>query len=113
MCYFKMAARRSGVWGFFSVSVTDKSMAVCDECGERVARGGCSAKSYTTTNLTNHLKRRHFSQYTELLELEKTKSAADDDSSCRSPSPVTARNLLLIDAFNNLNHMTKATQKHI
>ena len=86
MCYFKMAARRSGVWRFFSVSATD-SKAVCDECGERVARGGCSAKSYTTTNLRNPLKRRHFSQYTELFELEKTKSAADDDGSCRSPSP--------------------------
>ena len=50
MCYFKVAARRSGVWRFFSVSATDKSKAVCDECGKRVARGGCSAKSYTITN---------------------------------------------------------------
>ena len=72
---------------FFSVSVTDESKAVCDECGKRVARGGRSAKSYTTTNLRNHLKRRHFSQYTELLKLEKTKSATDDDGSRRSPSP--------------------------
>ena len=72
------------MWRIFSISVTDESKAVCDECGERVAS---SAKSYTTTNLRNHLKRRHFSQYTELLELERTKSAADDDGSRQSPSP--------------------------
>ena len=82
MCHFKMATKRSGVWRYFSVSVTDESKAVCNECSEKVARGGSSAKSYTTTNL-----KRHLPQYTELLKSEKTKSADNHDSLYRSPSP--------------------------
>ena len=41
------------------ISANFKSIGKTDFCC--LARGGCSAKSYTTINLRNHLKRRHFS----------------------------------------------------
>lgn len=49
-----MAKKRSIIWEFFLVS-EDTKYAICNTCQAKVSRGGGSTKSYTTTNLVNHL----------------------------------------------------------
>ena len=50
----KMARKWSIIWNFFSVS-EDTKYAICTTCQAEVSRGGGITKSYTTTNLVNHL----------------------------------------------------------
>ena len=72
-----MATRKSEVWNFFSISATDDSKAVCEDCGEKVARGGESPKTFTTSNLRKHLKNRHLTLFTKLVEVEKCSTQKD------------------------------------
>uniref|UniRef100_A0A1X7U6A6 BED-type domain-containing protein n=1 Tax=Amphimedon queenslandica TaxID=400682 RepID=A0A1X7U6A6_AMPQE len=58
-----MSNRRSPIWQYFTANEGDKS-AICTTCGTQVSRGGKSVKSFTTTNLVNHLKK-HLAEYKE------------------------------------------------
>ena len=42
-------------------------MAKCLECAQLVSRGGTDKKNFNTTNLSNHLKRKHFRLYQSLI----------------------------------------------
>jgi len=50
-----LGRKTSVIWEFFSVE-EDSRFAICDECEAKVPRGGTSTKSFTTSNLVNHLK---------------------------------------------------------
>ena len=50
----------SRVWKYFSVLENDITRAKCQLCGCLVSRGGNTKKSFSTTNLNNHLLRKHF-----------------------------------------------------
>lgn len=74
--------RRSIICEFFSLC-EDSKFAQCESCGETVDRGGKSTKSYTPTNLVNHLKKHHkeeFEKYAKKKEenIEKQKSMKND-----------------------------------
>lgn len=47
------------IWEFFEVLKNDKTNCKCNLCGVRISRGGKSAKTFTTTNMMNHLKKVH------------------------------------------------------
>jgi len=66
--------KRSEIWSYFSVSVTDEKKAVCHECQENVARGGDKTNSFNTSNLRKHLRIRHPDKLRELEEGEKEAS---------------------------------------
>ena len=55
------------IWEFFSVA-EDSKFAVCGKCQVRVARGGVTTKSFTTSNLVQHLQTNHPEVYKEYLE---------------------------------------------
>ena len=61
----------SSVWEHFTILSSEPSKAECKHCHECISRGGKSAKTFTTTNLGNHLARHH-----PTLELEKSKQSA-------------------------------------
>lgn len=50
---------KSVVWKYFSVKACDNSFAVCNSCKSSIKRGGKDKRSFTTTNLQNHLRRKH------------------------------------------------------
>ena len=47
--------RKSVIWLFFTLG-EDTKFAKCNTCKEMVNRGGKSTKTFTPTNLVNHLK---------------------------------------------------------
>lgn len=49
-----MNRKRSSVWQFFTVSTTDKSLAQCNLCREKL-------KGSHSTNLKRHIERKHHS----------------------------------------------------
>ena len=66
-----MSKRRSPIWQFFTAGESDRQ-ASCSICNASESRGGQSAKSFTTTNLVDHL-RKHPPEY----EDEKNASASE------------------------------------
>ena len=77
--------KRSKIWNYFSISVSDEKKAVCHECQENVARGGDKTNSFNTSNLRKHLRNRHPEKLRELKESEKEvnkkKAAAKEQTS--------------------------------
>ena len=69
-----MAKKRSVIWEFFSEDEASK-YAVCNECRTKVPRGSSSTKSFTTTNLLQHLSTKHVEIHKQYLE-RKTRSEA-------------------------------------
>lgn len=69
-----MASKKESiVWTFFEINNSDKSKAKCIMCGSVYSRGK-TAKSYSTTSLLEHLKKKHSS----LLNAELDKRAEED-----------------------------------
>lgn len=60
--------RRSTVWQFFTICTADASKA---SCSEKLARGGKTVKSFTTSNLKKHLRLCHLSAFKEMEEKER------------------------------------------
>jgi len=62
-----MARKWSVLWEFFCED-EDSKYVVCNECKTKVPRGGSSMKSYTTTNLFQHLSMKHMEIHKQYLE---------------------------------------------
>ena len=54
--------KRFSIWTFFTTAESTK-FAKCSVCLKEVPHGGYSTKSYSTTNLVNHLKSKHPEEY--------------------------------------------------
>jgi len=65
-------SHNSGVWKFFTVSVTDSSRAHCTLCNTSYSRGKerGSMSSLNTSNLHDHLMRKHPIEYKSLISAE-------------------------------------------
>ena len=46
-------------WKYFDVNPKNKNTAVCKLCQAIISKGGKSAKTFTTTNMLNHLRKIH------------------------------------------------------
>jgi len=62
----KMAKEQSAIWEFFSED-EDSKFAIC-KCEMKVPRGGSSTKSYTITNLIQHLSMKQVEIHKQYLE---------------------------------------------
>jgi hypothetical protein len=79
----------SFVWNHFNIYDKDHSKAECKICGSLVSRGGTTAKTYTTSNMSSHLKIKH---PTVLVKTEtKSASAASPTISKPSASPTSEK----------------------
>ena len=84
--------RTSRIWDYFAISEQDVAKAVCKSCKLTVSRGGQSASSFTTTNLKNHLRRYHATQYKELEEALATDKEAEKQKQAAEASTSTTQN---------------------
>ena len=68
-----MAARvkRSGVWEYFVLQVTDDSKVSCSLCNAVISRGGKDTKNFNTSNMRYHLETKHPDEYKQLAAKEK------------------------------------------
>ena len=69
--YFNMEdtrTKRAVIWAYYTLDPEDTKFAKCNTCGEKVSRGGNSAKSHNTTNLVNHVKKKHTEVFHEFTE---------------------------------------------
>ena len=63
-----MPCVKAVIWNYFVVSERNERFAVCQLCRENVSRGGKTIKTFGTSNLIDHLKKKHpvdFKDYEE------------------------------------------------
>lgn len=70
-------SRKSPVWQYFDISLTNQSKAVCKICTTGLSRG-LTAKQFSTTPLINHLKHKHPDQFDEFTKKKESKPASDE-----------------------------------
>ena len=56
---------RSKIWDYFKVNDVDESKANCLICKDKVKRGGHDVRSYGTTGLIHHLRKKHHENFQE------------------------------------------------
>ena len=63
--------KRTAVWNYFIVILTDESKVSCSLCLQEVPGGGKDAKSFNTSNMRRHLEVRHPDEFSQLQAKEK------------------------------------------
>ena len=74
-----IARRKSCIWSFFSLD-EDSKYALCNDCKQKVSRGGATTKTYNTSNLVSHLKTKHSELY-KMFENQKTQETEEPTTS--------------------------------
>jgi hypothetical protein len=59
--------KKSPIWQYFCLLETDNSKATCHLCGSNLSLGSNKPKNQTTTNIKNHLKSKHLTEFTNFL----------------------------------------------
>ena len=59
------------VWNYFVVSERNERFAVCQLCNENVSRGGKTIKTFGTSNLIDHLRKKHPTDFRDYEEKKK------------------------------------------
>ena len=72
------------IWDYFKVSERNQCFAICQDCKNEVSHGDPTVKTFNTSNLINHLRREHptdFKDYEEKKVQElKEKEAAEKNT---------------------------------
>ena len=80
-----MPCVKAAIWDYFKVSVHNQRFAICQQCKNEVSRSGSTVKTFNTSNLINHLRREHptdFKDYEEKKKVQelKEKEAAEKNA---------------------------------
>ena len=58
-----MSRVKAAIWNYFEIFADDERFCICNLCSERVSRGGKTAKTFNTTNLIEHIRKKHPNDY--------------------------------------------------
>ena len=84
-----MAEKKSSVWAYFDVKITDNSKAVCKHCYTELSRGKTNTpKSCSTSSLLTHLRSKHPILYSEMNSIKTTMAAAVEVATATSSNAV-------------------------
>ena len=61
------------IWEYFTIVVGNEHFARCGTCGDRISRGGKTAKNFNTTNMRDHLQKKHPTEYRDYEEKKKVR----------------------------------------
>ena len=59
------------IWDYFKVVEGNQQFACCLACSNRISRGGKTAKNFNTTNVIDHLQKKHPVEYKDYEEKKK------------------------------------------
>ena len=79
--------KRSAVWNYFIVNLTDESKVSYSLCLQEAPRGGKDVKSFNTSNMQCHLEVRHPDEFSQLQAKEKDQRSASSSSSLCDSRP--------------------------
>ena len=99
-CKMSAAAQRkkSSIWFYFEVC-QDTKYARCKCCEEEISGGGGSTKTYNTTNLMSHLKRKHHYLYSQYEQKKQDKEQGLLAANAFTSSGSTSKQLSLSESL--------------
>jgi len=59
------------IWDYFKVVDGNQQFARCLTCSDRISRGGKTVKNFNTTNMIDHLQKKHPVEYKDYEEKKK------------------------------------------
>ena len=68
----RMPHVKAVIWDYFKVVDANEHFASCKTCSERILRGGRMSKTYNTSNMIDHIQKKHpliYQDYEEKKEL--------------------------------------------
>ena len=66
-----MLRLKAVVWDYYKIVDQDQQFARCLACNVRIPRGGKTAKCFNTTNMIDHLQKKHPVEYKDHEEKKK------------------------------------------
>ncbi|CAL1528105.1 unnamed protein product, partial [Lymnaea stagnalis] len=98
------------IWKYFTINSVDEAYVNCNTCSLKISRGGKDPRSYGTSALTSHLRRKHTDVFIEYgremaqSELERArKRSPDDDDSGSQPKLKQPTFFSFIDGKKSFN----------
>ena len=55
----RMPRVKAVIWDYYKVVDGNEHFASCQTCSERISRGGKTPKTYNTSNMIDHLQKKH------------------------------------------------------
>ena len=93
------------IWDYFSINDDNDKFASCAVCKDRVSHGGSCVKSFNTTNLIDHLKKKHPSDYADYKEKKirelKEKEKRKEQAALRQLTMIDAETKVKVWDINN------------
>ena len=68
------------IWDYFKVYERNQRFAICQQCKNEVSRGGSTVKTFNTSNLINHLRREHATDFKYYEEKKKIQELREKES---------------------------------
>ena len=66
-----MPQLKAVIWDYYKVVDQDQRFACCLKCNNRISRGGKTGTSFNTTNMIDHLQKKHPVEYKDYKEKKK------------------------------------------
>ena len=67
-----MSHVKAPIWDYFKIVADDEKYCICSVCSERVSRGGKTAKTFSTSNMIDHIRKKHLNDYKDYESKKKT-----------------------------------------
>ena len=68
-----MPQLKAVIWDYYKVVDQDQRFACCLKCNNRISRGGKTGTSFNTTNMIDHLQKKHPVEYKKITKRKETK----------------------------------------
>ena len=59
----KMSRVKAPIWDYFKIVADDEKYCICSVCSKRVSRGGKTVKTFNTSNMIDHIRKKHTNDY--------------------------------------------------
>ena len=63
------------MWEYFTIVVGNEHFVRCGTCGDWISRGGKTPKNFNTTNMRDHLQKKHPTEYRDYEEKKKVRES--------------------------------------
>ena len=88
------------IWDYFKVLDQDQQFACCLKCNNRFSRGGKTAKNFNTTNMIDHLQKKHPVEYKDFEEKKKIRYLKEQKDRCQHTMEKTLTRVKVWDINN-------------
>ena len=88
------------IWDYYKVVDQDQQFAHCLTCNNQISRGGKTTKSFNTTNMIDHLQKKHPVDYKDYEEKKKLRELKEQKER-RQPTMEETRARVKVWDINN------------